>query len=58
MFGEGNFEAPMLVHDSKNVPGTKAMTARKDTIRYQFVETENGGRVNIVTDPESLQPPA
>ena len=29
MFGEGNFDAPMLVHDSKNVPGTKAMTERK-----------------------------
>ena len=55
MFGEGNFEAPMLVHDSKNVPGTKEMAARKDTIRYQYVETSNGGRVNIVTtDPESV----
>jgi hypothetical protein len=55
MFGQGNFEAPMLVHDSKNVPGTSVMTARKDTIRYEYVETPNGGRVNIVTtDPESL----
>ena len=36
MFGEGNFDAPMLiVHDSKNVPGTKAMTEREGTIRYQ-----------------------
>ena len=35
MFGEGNFDAPMLVHDSKNVPGTKAMTERKRAIRYQ-----------------------
>lgn len=49
MFGEGNFEAPMLVHDSKNVPGTHEMTRRKDVIRYQYVETPNGGRVNIVT---------
>jgi hypothetical protein len=55
MFGEGNFDAPMLVHDSKNVPGTKAMIARKGAIRYQYVETENGGRVNIVTsDPDAL----
>jgi hypothetical protein len=55
MFGQGNFETPMLVHDSDNVPGTNAMAARKDTIRYQYVETPNGGRVNIVTtDPESL----
>jgi hypothetical protein len=55
MFGDGNFEAPMLVHDSNNVPGTKVMTARKDRIRYQYVETPHGGRVNIVTtDAESL----
>jgi len=55
MFGEGNFEAPMLVHDSKNVPGTKVMTERKNVIRYQYVETATGGRVNIVTsDPDAL----
>jgi len=55
MFGEGNFDAPMLVHDSKNVPGTKAMTERKDAIRYQYVETAKGGRVDIVTsDPAAL----
>jgi hypothetical protein len=55
MFGSGNFEAPMLVHDSKNVPGTKTMAARKDAIRYQYVETPDGGRVDIVTtDKEAL----
>jgi hypothetical protein len=55
MFGEGTFDAPMLVHDSKNVPGTKLMTERKGLIRYQYVETTNGGRVNIVTsDPDAL----
>jgi hypothetical protein len=55
MFGEGNFEAPMLVHDSKKVPGTKLMTERKGVIRYQYVQTATGGRVNIVTsDPEAL----
>ena len=55
MFGEGNFEAPMLVHDSKNEPGTKLMTERKGVIRYQYVETANGGRVNIVTSgPDAL----
>ena len=54
-FGEGNFDAPMLVHDSKNVPGTKAMTERKRAIRFQYVETANGGRVNILTsDADAL----
>ena len=55
MFGEGNFDAPMLVHDSKTVPGTKAMTERKGAIRFQYVETASGGRVDIVTsDPAAL----
>ena len=55
MFGQGNFEAPMLVHDTKNVPGIRTMAARKETIAYRYVETENGGRVNIVTtDREAL----
>ena len=49
MFGDGNFDAPMLVHDSTNVPGTKVMAERKGAIRYQYVETKNGGRVNIIT---------
>jgi hypothetical protein len=55
MFGEGNFDAPMLVHDSKQVPGTAAMTEHKAAIRYQYVETAKGGRVDIVTsDPAAL----
>lgn len=55
MFGDGNFEAPMLVHDSKEVPGRKAMAARKTAIRYDYADTKNGGRVNITTtDPEAL----
>ena len=55
MFGEGNFDAPMLVHDSKHVPGTTAMAAHKGDIRYEYVETAKGGRVDIVTsDPAAL----
>lgn len=49
LFGDGNFDAPMLVHDSGNVPGTKVMAERKHAIRYQYVETTNGGRVEIIT---------
>ena len=55
MFSDGNFDAPMLVHDSTNVPGTKLMTERRSLIRYQYGETPDGGRVNIVTsDPAAL----
>jgi hypothetical protein len=55
MFAAGNFQAPMLVHDSKNVPGTTILAERKDAIRYACVETPKGARVNIVTtDKEAL----
>ena len=55
MFAAGDFKAPMLVHDSADVPGTKTMAERKAAIRYRYTETPDGGRVNIVTtDPAAL----
>ena len=55
LFGDGNFEAPMLVHDSPDVPGTTRMAAHKADIRYRYIETTDGGRVDIVTrNPEAL----
>jgi len=55
MFRSGNFDAPMLVHDSSHVPGTAVLAERRDRIRYTYVETTNGGRVEIVTtDPQAL----
>ena len=53
MFEGGHFQAPMLVHDSKDVPGTKILSEHKDAIRYAYVETPNGGRVNIVTTDQT-----
>ncbi|MGE0551900.1 MAG: hypothetical protein AB7R55_00590 [Gemmatimonadales bacterium] len=54
MFGAGNFSMPMGVH-AREVPGTARMTELRDEIRYQYVETELGGRVDIVTrDPAAL----
>jgi hypothetical protein len=49
MFEGGDFNAPMLVHDSKNVPGTADLSKHREAIRYTYVETPVGGRVNIVT---------
>ncbi|MEP6918131.1 MAG: hypothetical protein ABJC89_20960 [Acidobacteriota bacterium] len=49
MFGQGDFDAPMLVHDSKAVPGTATLARLKDQVAYTYVETPTGGRVNIVT---------
>lgn len=55
MFGQGDFSAPMLVHDRQDVPGTSTMTALKDRLRYRYVETARGGRVDIFTsDPAAL----
>jgi hypothetical protein len=55
MFGDGNFEAPMLIHERKDVPGTARMTSLKNRIRYAYVETAKGGRLDIVTtDAEAL----
>jgi hypothetical protein len=49
LFGQGNFEAPMAVHDTKTVPGTAEMASLKDKISYRYVESSTGGRVDIVT---------
>jgi hypothetical protein len=49
MFSRGDFNAPMLVHDSSAVPGTSVLAQLKESIRYGYAETASGGRVNIVT---------
>src|SRR5580765_7805715 len=55
MFADGNFNAPMLVHDSTNVPGTAALTTLKDRLTYTYRETPGGGRVDIrSSDPAAL----
>ena len=48
MFSDGNFEAPMLIHDT-NVPGTARMADLKSRIRFVYVETPQGGRLDIFT---------
>jgi hypothetical protein len=53
LFAEGNFTDPMLVHDTRTVPGTEVMSKLKDRISYKYVETPAGGRVDIVTKDRS-----
>ena len=56
MFGEGNFAAPMLIHDTNNVPGIATLTTRKKLITYRYAETAAGGRVEIITkDAQALK---
>jgi hypothetical protein len=53
MFASGNFQAPMLIHDT-HPPGTATMTRRKEQIRYEFSESAHGGRIRVVTSsPEA-----
>ena len=55
LFAQGNFDAPMLVHDTK-VPGTAELAKVKDRVAYRYVETPKGGRVDITTaDAEALK---
>jgi hypothetical protein len=46
MFSEGNFNAPMLIHD-QTPPGVPVMQRLKAEITYKFEEIERGGRVRI-----------
>lgn len=56
LFGEGQFEAPMHVHDTKDIPGVADLARLKSKVTYTFVETPAGGRVDIVTsDKEALE---
>lgn len=48
LFGQGNFEAPMLVHATE-VPGTNEMKRLKDAITWKYEAREKGGRVSITT---------
>ena len=55
LFGKGNFEIPMFVHDQKP-PGAEVMARMKSNIVYQYEELETGGRVRIITtDPQALR---
>jgi hypothetical protein len=48
MFSSGNFNAPMLIHDT-NPPGAATMVRLKEQIRYEFSETERGAQIRLVT---------
>jgi len=48
MFAEGDFEAPMLIHDQV-APGVPVMKRLKAEIRYEFEPSDRGGRVVIAT---------
>ena len=55
MFAEGNFKAPMLIHD-QTPPGVLVMQKLKGEIEYNFEEIDRGGAVRISTkNPTALK---
>ena len=53
-FAEGDFAKPQEVH-AQTPPGVEAMRRLRASIRYEYSETERGGRVRISTaDDEAL----
>ena len=55
MFAEGNFNAPMLIHD-QTPPGVPVMQELKEEIKYNFEEIDRGAAVRISTkNPTALK---
>lgn len=55
MFGEGNFSAPMLIHE-QNPPGASVMKQLRARIEYKFGEAERGAFIRMsTTDADALQ---
>ena len=55
MFAEGNFNAPMLIHD-RTPPGAPVMQKLKGEITYDFEEIDRGAAVRISTkNPTALK---
>lgn len=53
-FSEGDFEAPMLIHD-RVPPGVPVLKQKKGLIRWTYEEMPSGGRIRITTkDAEAL----
>jgi hypothetical protein len=48
-FGEGDYSAPMFVHDTIP-PGVTTMKLLKDKIHFEYTVVDSGGRVSIATD--------
>lgn len=48
MFAEGNFNAPMLIHD-QTPPGVPVMQELKSEIKYSYEEIDRGAAVRIST---------
>ncbi len=50
MFSAGNFNAPMLVHDRKDVPGAAVMAQLKDQLHWELQQTPRGAKIIVTAD--------
>ena len=49
MFAEGDFDAPMLIHD-RIPPGVATLKARKDRIHWTYEDMKAGGRILVTSE--------
>ena len=55
LFSAGKFDLPMFIHD-RVPPGVPAMKRLKSQIKYEFENTDSGGRVRISSeDPAAVE---
>src|ERR1700738_2203045 len=47
-FAAGDFDVPMFIHDT-NPPGASIMAKLRHEIRYRYVETDRGAKIQITT---------
>jgi hypothetical protein len=48
MFADGNFKAPMLIHD-RVPPGVPVLERLKSEVKYRYEDIDRGGRIRITT---------
>jgi hypothetical protein len=52
-FSEGNFTKPFLIH-AQEVPGTKVMSEKKELIKFDIMEMNNGSGLILTTNDKEL----
>jgi hypothetical protein len=48
-FSAGNFDVPMFIH-ATNPPGAPVMAKLRHEIRYRFIETDHGAKIEITSN--------
>jgi hypothetical protein len=52
-FSEGNFTKPFFIH-AQEVPGIKVMSEKKDLIKYNIRDLNNGSSLQLTTNDKEL----